>query len=240
MKRIKYVAEIDELWKEAIQTNILSWYRNEGRDLPWRHTRNPYAIVVSEILLHQTTVKSVLPVFAAFMQAFPTVDALAQAQLPQVKAITDPLGYKVRGQWLHTIANIVVRDFDGRIPQSLPELLSLPGIGRYTAGAILSFAFEEDAPILDTNVNRFLGRIFGIEYKNTSAPLKHKLWALAEAIIPQGRASEFNQALIEMGAMVCTSRNPLCLFCPVSAQCPKGISSNVTHAAEMRVTYRPR
>jgi A/G-specific adenine glycosylase len=153
------------------------------------------------------------------LQRFPTVADLAEAPLAEVKAITDPLGYKVRGRWLHEIARYLVVHHGGQVPGSLAELLRLPGIGRYTAGAVLSFGFGVDAPILDTNVNRLLGRYFGLDHRDGRAMTRHRLWALAEAVIPPGEGPTFNQALMDMGAMVCTARNPACLICPVASAC---------------------
>ncbi|WP_242968451.1 A/G-specific adenine glycosylase [Sulfobacillus sp. hq2] len=239
MKRIKYKADLDAQQLQWFQRQVLDWYRREGRDLPWRKTMDPYHIVVSEILLHQTTVKTVQPIYEKFLDTFPTIQDLAAAPLEAVKYITDPLGYKVRGSWLHQIAQTVVNDYAGQFPQTLEELLALPGIGRYTAGAVLSFAFGNDAPIVDTNVNRFIGRYFGIEYKRTNAEIQHQLWAVAEAIVPTGQAREFNNALMDMGAMVCTARKPYCLVCPVSQSCIQ-LQDDGVRAAEERVQYRIR
>ncbi len=239
MKRIKYHAQVNGDLLKIFQQNIQEWYRREGRDLPWRHTVNPYWILVSEILLHQTTVKTVQPVYEKFVQTFPAVEDLASASIEAVKEITDPLGYKVRGQWLWDIAQTVANDLGGEFPNDLEGLLSLPGIGRYTAGAVLSFAYEHDAPILDTNVNRLLGRYFGIAYQETGAEIQHQLWSLAEAVIPAGQAREFNNALMDMGAMVCTARKPKCLLCPVARGCAV-MGELADRAAEDRVQYRIR
>ncbi len=243
MKRIKYHAAVEKTLLHTFQSGIQEWYRREGRDLPWRHTTDPYHILVSEILLHQTTVKTVEPVYRQFLERFPTLEDLAQAALDEAKAITDPLGYKIRGQWLHDIAQVVVREFDGVFPNTLEGLLRLPGVGRYTAGAILSFAFGYDAPILDTNVNRLLGRYFGVDYKDPQADTKHQLWSIAEAVVPPGNAREFNNALMDMGALVCTARKPRCLLCPVANACATLAvpnEKNSCHVAEERVQYRRR
>ncbi len=239
MKRLKYHADVNERLLEIFQTGIQQWYRKEGRDLPWRHTTNPYHILISEILLHQTTVKTVEPVYRRFLNRFPTIRDLAESSLEDVKAITDPLGYKIRGQWLHEIAQTIQRDFRGEFPQTLDALLSLPGIGRYTAGAILSFAFGHDAPILDTNVNRVIGRYFHIDYKNSKAEIKHQLWSIADAIVPSGQAREFNNALMDLGAVICRARKPQCLVCPVAEGCAM-LADQVVRAAEERVQYRLR
>ncbi len=240
MKHIKYQAAIPSPTLSLFRDSILVWYRRYGRDLPWRHTRDPYKILVSEILLHQTTVRSVLPVFEAFLARFPTLESCAAGPLSAIKEITDPLGYKVRGSWLYDIAVHVMQECDGVFPDTLDGLLALPGVGRYTAGAVLSFAFEQDAPILDTNVNRLLGRFFGVDYKDHRAEIRHELWALAEAIVPPGQGADFNQALMDMGALVCTAKKPLCLTCPIYEGCAMGSQDEGTHAAEARVSYAPR
>lgn len=240
MKRIKYVAEV---WPEALagfQQGVMTWYRQYGRDLPWRRTQDPYAIIVSEIMLHQTTVTTVGPVYAQFLERFPTVEVLHAAPLEEVKSITDPLGYKVRGQWLKDIAAAVVEEHGGRWPDTVEGLMSLPGVGRYTAGAVLSFAFGMDAPIVDTNVKRVLGRYFGISYRETRAEVQHHLWALAEAVLPAGQASVFNQALMDFGAMLCTARKPACIICPAFQFCQSAALPAGQAAAEEPLTYRVR
>ncbi|NMP22477.1 A/G-specific adenine glycosylase [Sulfobacillus harzensis] len=237
MKRVKYRAAVDDDPLEGFREAVLGWYDQHGRNLPWRRTRDPYAIIVSEIMLHQTTVATVAPVYEEFMQRFPTVQALHEAALEEVKAITDPLGYKVRGRWLKDIARAVVEERGGIWPDSVEELMTLPGVGRYTAGAVASFALGIDAPILDTNVKRVLGRYFGIDYKNSRAETQHVLWALAEAVVPEGQASRFNQALMDFGAMLCTARKPLCLLCPARVHCQSG-GVEAGQAAEAPFTYR--
>jgi A/G-specific adenine glycosylase len=239
--RLKYFAELSPLARDRFQASVLAWYRIHGRDLPWRKTRDPYAVIVSEIMLHQTQVSTVLPVYQQFMATFPTVRSLASADPSDVKQITDPLGYKIRGQWLLDIAKIVTEQWHGEFPRTVEALSTLPGVGRYTAGAVLSFAFEEKAPILDTNVNRFLGRYFGADYRNPRAEYRHQLWALAEAVVPDHDVHAFNQALMDLGATVCTSRKPACLTCPVYANCQSGgpISPS-ERAAEESVQYHRR
>ena len=237
--RLKYHAEWAGPPKQAFQNRVLTWYAVHGRDLPWRRTRDPYAILVSEILLHQTQVRTVLPVYDAFMRRFPTVHALATADEAEVKAITDPLGYKVRGHWLHKSARHVVGEWNGAFPRTVEELIQLPGVGRYTAGAMLSFAFEIKAPVLDTNVKRLLGRHFGIDHRKGDAETRHQLWALAETVIPNDAVHAFNQALIDLGAMVCTSRKPACLVCPLYTECATG-GSQASRAAEASIRYRIR
>ncbi|HUS15858.1 MAG TPA: A/G-specific adenine glycosylase [Chloroflexia bacterium] len=213
-------ADVDPDLARALQRGLIGWYIANGRDLPWRRTTDPYAILVSEILLHQTQVATALPVYEAVVARWPSFAALAAAPLDEVKAVTDPLGYHIRGEWLHRIAGIVINELEGRLPDTLEGLLELPGIGRYTAGAILSFAFQQDAPIVDTNVERLLSRLFDLHAGRPPAALRQKrLWALAEALIPPGHGYLFNQALMDFGAQVCTPYKPVCLFCPLRAHC---------------------
>lgn len=213
-------ADIDPDLRLALQRGLISWYVATGRDLPWRRTTDPYAILVSEILLQQTQVATALPVYEVVLARWPTFAALAAAPLEAVKEVTDPLGYHVRGEWLHRIATIVTTERDGRLPDTLEGLLALPGIGRYTAGAILSFAFQQDAPIVDTNVHRLIGRLFDLHAARPApATLEKQLWALAAALIPPGHGYLFNQALMDFGAQVCTPFKPVCLFCPLRAHC---------------------
>lgn len=193
---------------------VLAWYARNGRDLPWRKTTDPYAILVSEIMLHQTQVRRVIPFYERFLGAYPTVEALAKAPLADVLAITEPLGYKVRGRWLKRMALEVAERRAGYFPRTLPELQRLPGVGRYTAGAVMSFAFGEDAPILDTNVARLLTRYYGLR-----APRQSALWTLARGVIPRGQGHRLNQALMDLGALLCVARKPRCPSCPLRRAC---------------------
>ena len=243
MRRLKYCAEIEARALSAFREGVLGWYRIYGRDLPWRKRRDPYAVVVSEIMLHQTTVTTVIPVYESFLERFPSIEALYEASLEDVKAITDPLGYKVRGKWLKDIAQAIVERYHGVWPRTAEDLMTLPGVGRYTAGAILSFAFGMNAPILDTNVKRVLGRYFGLPYREMRAEVQHHLWALADAVVPLGEAFDFNQALMDFGAMVCTARSPGCTICPMFQSCGDASGSlSDFHAAEAPSSYhiRPR
>jgi A/G-specific adenine glycosylase len=209
--------------KQQIQTfqrSLLKWYKANGRDLPWRHTRNPYHILVSEIMLHQTQVDRVIPKYHEFLEAYPTFEALASAPVDEVKELWRPLGYNFRPGRLHRIAQLVVNEYNGNLPDTLEELVALCGIGRYTAGAILSFAFHKDAPILDTNVRRVLQRYFQVQGDPMRVPAKKELWHLAEMVIPEGKAYIINQALLDFGAMVCTARKPGCNDCPLNQNCP--------------------
>ena len=203
--------------RRSFQQRLFSWYGAHGRDLPWRKTRDPYAILLAEILSHQTQISRVVPVYEQLLRRYPTVHAMATAPLSEVKAITDPLGYKIRGQWLHGAALQVADRFGGRIPRTLDGLRQLPGIGPYTAGAVMNFAFHTDAPMVDTNVARVLRRHFAVSAAQRARPAK--LWQLAKAIIPTGKGYVINQALMDLGAMVCRARNPRCAVCPVRRSC---------------------
>jgi A/G-specific adenine glycosylase len=202
--------------RRSFQRRVLGWYAVNGRDLPWRKTRDPYPILVSEVLSHQTQIARVLPVYARLLGRYPSIHALAQAPLADVKAITDPLGYKVRGGWLHAAA-LRVADSGGVFPATIEELRRLPGVGRYTAGAVMSFAHHADAPMLDTNVARLLRRHFGVAVPARART--RQLWDLAAAVIPKGQGYLINQALMDLGALVCRSRAPRCNECPLARSC---------------------
>ncbi|MBM4045775.1 MAG: A/G-specific adenine glycosylase [Planctomycetes bacterium] len=199
-----------------MQRRLLVWFRRDQRDLPWRRTRDPYAIWVSEIMLQQTQVATVEPYFERFLKRFPTVKALAQAPLGAVLKVWEGLGYYSRARNLHRAAKLVVSEFGGRLPGTMDELLTLPGIGRYTAGAIASIAFGQDEPVLDGNVTRVLCRVFRIRQNPKAGKTQQKLWSLARQLIPPGKAGAMNQALMELGATVCVPREPRCAVCPLS------------------------
>jgi A/G-specific adenine glycosylase len=205
---------------QRFQRALLQWYRENGRDLPWRHTRDPYHILVSEIMLHQTQVDRVIPKYYEFLAAYPSFEALAAAPVEDVERLWRPLGYNFRPGRLHKIAQHVVTNCNGQLPDTIEELMALSGIGRYTAGAILSFAFHKDAPILDANAQRILQRYFQVIGDPLRVPAKNQLWYLAEIVIPTGKAYVFNQALLDFGALQCTARNPSCPICPLADECP--------------------
>ena len=216
-KGFSEIQSIPPTKKRKFQKRLLNWYDESGRDLPWRRTEDPYKILVSEVMLQQTQVDRVIPKFHEFLQKYPTVQDLAKAKPEEVRKTWYPLGYNVRPYRLHGIACETMERYGGSIPSEEEELMSMKGIGRYTAGAIQSFAFQKDAPILDTNVIRVLHRIF----IGTGDPKKQKamLWLLSEKLIPKGKGYDFNQALMDFGAMVCTARKPFCLLCPMRNIC---------------------
>jgi A/G-specific adenine glycosylase len=210
-------APLDRALRRRFQHRLLKWYGEFGRDLPWRQTSDPYRILISEVMLQQTQVDRVIPKYHEFLQQYPTFKHLAGASPEDVRKTWYPLGYNIRPLRLHSIACETVARYGGNLPRTSEDLLSFKGIGRYTAGAIRSFAFREDAPILDTNVMRVLHRVF----VGDGDPKKQKtrLWVLSEALIPKGRGYDFNQALMDFGAMLCTAREPYCLLCPMKDLC---------------------
>ena len=205
--------------KKNIQQTLLRWFDKNKRDLPWRKTRDPYAVWISEMMLQQTQVATVIPYYERFLKTFPTVHRLARADLSDVLRIWEGLGYYSRARNLHKAARTVVTRFNGTIPDNLKDLLSLPGIGRYTAGAILSIAFNKETPVLDGNVKRVLCRLCAIPEDPKETKTEERLWSISESLIPEGHAHSFNQALMELGATICIPKEPLCLLCPLRGSC---------------------
>jgi A/G-specific adenine glycosylase len=205
--------------RRRFQRRLLDWYARHGRDLPWRRTSDPYAILVSEIMLQQTQVDRVVPKYHEFLGRYPTLADLARARRSAVKRAWRPLGYYRRSESLHGIAREALARYGGRLPDSADDLRALPGIGRYTAGAVLSFAFRRDAALVDTNVRRVLGRVFLGARRLRRLRGDRVIWELAEAILPRGRAYDWNQALMDFGATWCTARRPRCVPCPMRAFC---------------------
>jgi A/G-specific adenine glycosylase len=205
--------------RRRFRRRLLTWYGRHGRDLPWRKTSDPYHILVSEIMLQQTQVDRVLPKYAEWLVKYPSLDALAAAPDSDVDATWRPLGYNVRPRQLQTIAREAVARYGGRLPADEQTLRSFKGIGAYTAGAIRSFAFRQRAAILDTNVARVLHRVFVGRGDLGSHAMKRHLWTLSAALVPAGNPFDFNQALMDLGAMVCVARKPKCLVCPMRGDC---------------------
>jgi A/G-specific adenine glycosylase len=199
---------------------LLRWAASHLRDLPWRgEPRDPYRVWISEIMLQQTQVMTVIPYFARFIERFPTVQALAAAPLDDVLKRWEGLGYYSRGRNLHRAAQTIVRESSGQLPDTVDALRQLPGIGRYTAGAIASLAFGRDAAALDGNVTRVLCRWYALRGDVRQPALEKKLWRLAESNVPHGKAGRWNEALMELGATVCTPRAPRCDECPLKKEC---------------------
>ena len=203
----------------AFQRRLLAWYRVHQRKLPWRKTRDPYKILVSEIMLQQTQVDRVIPKYREFLRRYPTLHDLAKADIRELRRVWYPLGYNVRPLRLRRIAQQTIQHHAGKIPDSYYGLLAMDGIGRYTAGAVLSFAYEQDAPILDTNVARLLSRFFRVPAAWPNGRRLRRLWELAEAVIPKGRGYDINQAMMDFGATVCTARAPKCPTCALRRTC---------------------
>jgi A/G-specific adenine glycosylase len=203
----------------AFHRNLLRWYRRHHRKLPWRATRDPYKIWVSEIMLQQTRVDVVRAYYERWLRAFPTVESLAKAPYSRVLKLWEGLGYYTRVKNLHRAAKILVRQHEGKVPQTAEQLQRLPGIGRYTAGAIASIAFGQRVPLVDGNVARVFARIFNIRADVTKLVTQKWLWAVAEEILPGNDPGAFNQALMELGALVCTPVNPRCAICPMARVC---------------------
>jgi A/G-specific adenine glycosylase len=203
----------------AARRALLTWYRHHQRDLPWRRTGDPYAIWVSEVMLQQTQVVTVIPYWQRFLERFPTPTALAQASPDEVLSLWRGLGYYSRARNLHRAAQELVAHHGGSLPPSHAQLLGLPGFGRYTAGAVASIAFGLPAPILDGNVDRVLARAHGVEGPRGDRGRERALWALAERWVQGPSPGELNQALMELGAIVCRPTHPACPRCPLRAHC---------------------
>jgi A/G-specific adenine glycosylase len=202
---------------------LLAWYDRSARDLPWRRTRDPYQVLVSEVMLQQTQVTRVQEYYPQFLERFPNVASLAAAPARAVREAWDGLGYYARARNLHALAKQVTRRHNGMLPDTPEELIELPGVGRYTAGAVASFAYERAVPAVDTNVSRVIRRVFFRRATGNGQP-ESTVWTLAATLVPKDgkRAWKFNQAIMELGALVCTARKPKCGECPVRSACKTG------------------
>lgn len=205
--------------RAAFRRRLLTWYDRNGRDLPWRRTDDPYRILVSEIMLQQTQVDRVLPKYHEWVERFPSFEALAASPVEDAVRTWYPLGYNIRPRRLHSIAREAVARYDGQLPSDEETLLSFKGIGRYTAGAVRSFAFAQRSAILDTNVARVLHRVFVGEGDQKQHAMRRRLWELSHLLLPRRRVFDFNQALMDFGAIVCTARKPACPACPMRRAC---------------------
>lgn len=200
----------------AVQRRLINWYKCHGRDLPWRRTRDPYAILVSEVMLQQTQVQRVKLYYDKFLQKYPTAEKLAAAEEPQVREAWEGLGYYARARNLHKTTRHIVDRKKGKFPRKAEELTKLPGVGPYTAGAVSSFAFHRDEAIVDTNAARVLRRVFALPSQGHT---QAELWKLARHVTPKGRAHLFNQAIMDVGATICVARAPRCKICPLRPVC---------------------
>jgi A/G-specific adenine glycosylase len=223
--------------ESALHRNLLAWYAREARDLPWRHTRDPYAITVAEFMLQQTQVVTVLPYYANWLALLPTVQALADAPEPTVLSLWQGLGYYSRARNLHRLAQVIVSEHGGQFPREYAALRRLPGIGEYTANAILAFAFDQSAPVVDGNIARVLTRWF--DYWGTIDSTAGKTWLreTAEAIQPEKSSPRaWNSAVMELGATLCRAGKPDCLLCPVRSQCRAEQPENLPQKAPRPAT----
>ena len=211
--------EFDNDRLARLRRNLRRWYSRHARDLPWRRTRDPYHIWISEIMLQQTTVAAVIPYYERFLAAFPDIHQLAAAREEDVLRLWEGLGYYSRARNIHATAQTVSGELCGRFPREVDKLQRLPGIGRYTAGAIASFAFDARAPIVEANTRRLYSRIIGRDGELRSSESQQLLWEFAERILPQTEIGRFNQALVELGATVCKPSEPECSGCPVQTCC---------------------
>jgi A/G-specific adenine glycosylase len=205
--------------RQRFRRRLIAWYGANGRDLPWRRTSDPYHILVSEVMLQQTQVDRVLPKYHEWLEKFPSLEALAAAPEHDVTEAWRPLGYNIRPRRLHAIARESIARYGGRLPSDEDTLLSFKGIGAYTAGAIRSFAFGQRAAILDTNVARVLFRVFVGRGELKAHAMRRHLWALSATLVPRKHVFDFNQALMDFGATVCTARKPKCEGCPMTKLC---------------------
>ncbi|MFH1350126.1 MAG: A/G-specific adenine glycosylase, partial [Pseudomonadota bacterium] len=205
--------------QNLIPDRILSWYAHHQRDLPWRHTRNPYFIWVSEVMLQQTQVDTVIPYYHRFLRRFPTVETLAKTSLQEVLKVWESMGYYARARHLHEAARELWENKGGEIPKTWEELIRLPGIGPYTASAILSIAFGQRVPTVDGNIKRVLSRLFSIQSLIDRTQTQKKIYDLATKLIPAKDPGGFNQGMMELGALICTSKRPSCIICPLQQFC---------------------
>lgn len=206
----------------AFRRRLARWFRREGRDLPWRRTRDPYQVLVSEFMLQQTQVSRVTEYYARFLGRYPTVQHLAEARPQEVREVWEGLGYYRRASNLHRLAQVVVQERNGEIPRDTEELRRLPGVGRYTAGAVSTFAYEMATPAIDTNVGRVIRRAFHPRARGTAG--EKRIWATGLRLVPRAGtpAWTFNQGIMELGALICTARVAHCGRCPVRAVCRMG------------------
>lgn len=214
-----YPTKTDPGWQRRVRSRVLRWYDKNGRRLPWRESADPYRIWISEIMLQQTTVAAVVPYFERFLDRFPAVCDLAAAEQEEVLRLWEGLGYYSRARNLHKAAKVIVSQMDGQFPQHVDELQKLPGIGPYTAGAISSFAFNQPAAILEANTLRLYSRLIELDIDPRGTEGQKKLWKFAAWIVSRKRASDFNQAVMDIGSQICRPADPDCPHCPLMPSC---------------------
>jgi len=221
---------------KRIAPRLLAWYRQNGRILPWRGHPDPYAVWVSEIMLQQTRVEAVVPYFEAWMRRFPTIESLAQASEQEALNAWEGLGYYSRARNLHQAAKLILEKHGGELPRDLVALRQLPGIGRYTAGAIASIAFGLDEATLDGNLRRVFARLFDVSEPADSPAGEQILWGLAAEHLPRGQAGDYNQALMDLGATICLPKHPRCPVCPLIELC----QARANGTQERRPVLKPK
>ncbi len=224
----------EDLWH-----SLLAWYDEHKRDLPWRHTRDPYAILVAETMLQQTGVERVIPKYRLFLESLPTLESLAGASPSSVIRLWSGLGYNRRAVWMQEAARQALLRWGG-LPQAVPDLLSLPGIGPYTARAVACFAFDAQVAVCDTNVRRVLTRLLLDPDQRATRQPGAKMLALAAMVLPPGRAYRWNQALMDLGATVCAAHEPFCLLCPLASRCRSFPLQRERRGARAIAEDRPR
>jgi A/G-specific adenine glycosylase len=222
-----------------LQKPLLQWYDRNKRDLPWRGIHNPYATFVSEMMLQQTQVKTVIPYYHRFLKELPDWNSLAKAKEEKVLKLWEGLGYYRRARNLQAAAQKVVQEYGGKLPDTMEEITKLPGVGPYSAGAVLSIAFQKSHPVVDGNVIRVFSRLFLLRGNLKNGEGHRKVWELAHHLIPEARPGDFNQAVMELGATLCFSDNPQCLLCPLLSQCrasQKGLQNELPEMPKAQET----
>ncbi|QZY55795.1 A/G-specific adenine glycosylase [Crassaminicella profunda] len=211
--------KFDKINIENIQNHLITWYEKNHRKLPWRETSNPYYIWISEVMLQQTRVDTVIPYFLRFIDKFPNIESLANADEEEVLKMWEGLGYYSRARNLHRGAKVIVKEYDGKMPDTLNEIKKIPGIGPYTAGAVLSIAYNEAVPAVDGNVMRVFSRLFYIKEDIGENNTRKEMEKIGQMVISQNNPSFFNQGLMELGALICTPTSPKCIACPLFMEC---------------------
>lgn len=232
----------DAAWRSRVRRGLQRWFEQHRRDLPWRHNPTPYRVWVSEIMLQQTQVATVIPYYERFLSSFPTVDSLATAEESKLLSLWEGLGYYRRARSMHAAAKRIVTEFGGRFPSRYEDLVALPGIGRYTAGAILSIADGQRLPILEGNTQRVFSRWIALRSPLTDTAATKLLWDVADAMLPRQHPGAFNQAAMELGALICTPQQPGCDACPVSRYCAARATGleTIIPGRTKRVNYESR
>lgn len=213
---------IDLATIEKIRCELIRWYQQNGRDFPWRKAHDPFNILIAELLLHQTFARKVVPVYLNIISTYPTPEALSRATVKDVQNIIRPLGFLYRAELMIAMSNTLVKDFKGVVPNDEKKLLSLQGVGTYTANAVLCFGFGHNVPIIDTNVLRIYRRLFSTSFHSTKLGPDKQSVNIANAILPIDRARDYNLALLDFAALVCTHYNPKCITCPLLSLCDYG------------------